>query len=149
MSTRSLVLLSFVASAFTFAPSVRADVPNPSSSSGTTTTTSSGSTSTGAGGSSTNNPNCTIDVEQQDGRTCQTCNPSSTCGSLSSDYSMVCQQSSTVQIWCNGPNENVAPDQNTTGCSVAAPGTWTGAAAAGALAIAAAMFLRRSRRGTR
>ena len=133
MGTRSLALLSFIATAFTLAPSARADVPNPSTGSGT----SSGSTAT----------DCTVDERQQQGRTCQTCNPATTCTTLGSDCSMACEQSATVQVWCNGPNPNVAADQNVAGCSIVAPGACTGAAVGGALAVAAALLMRRRRRG--
>jgi hypothetical protein len=155
MSTRSLVLLSFVATCFTFAPRAHADVPPATSSvtavssSATTTTTGAGgsttTTTTTGGGGSKNDPTCTIAQEMVAGTTCKECDPSSSCNTVGSDYNMVCQQSPTVQVWCNGPNRNAPSDQNVA-CAVAVPGgPWPGAVIAGALAFAAALVLRRRR----
>jgi hypothetical protein len=116
MAIRSLALLSFVATAFCFAPSAHADVPNPTTGSGTTTTTS--TSTTGAGGSTgtgttTNNPECTVAAQSIAGSTCQECNPTgSACSDLGSDYNFACNASSTVAIWCNGPARETSSDQN-------------------------------------
>jgi hypothetical protein len=141
MAVRSLVLLSVVAAAFSFAPSAHADVPPGTGGSTTTTTTA----ATGAGGA-TNDTNCTVAEESIAGSTCQECNPTtSACTSLGSDYNFVCQSSGTVAVWCNGPIRNAPSDQNTS-CSVSVPGAaWSGVAAACALMAAAALGLRRRR----
>jgi len=140
MGIRSLVLLSFVATVFSLAPSARADIPNPTGSGG-------GATSTGGtGGTSTGDPNCTIAVEQVAGSTCQTCDPGSSCGSLTKDYNFVCQASAKVAVYCNGPKRTTPSDQNVA-CSVSVPGgALGGAAGCGSLAAAVALLMRRRRR---
>ncbi len=140
MSTRSLVLLSFAAAAFTFSssfsPCARADVPNPSSSS-------SGSTTGGTGGSKYA-ADCNVAAQSIAGTTCETC--TTNCGSLGSDYNFVCDQSASTQVWCNGPARDVPSDQNVAGCSVSVPnGPLSGAALAGAVAAITGLFLRRRR----
>jgi hypothetical protein len=150
MSLRSLVLLSVVATAFCAAPSALADIPNPTTGSGGSTSSSStgtGGSTTGAGGS-TANLSCNISQEETAGSTCQECGTGAkiSCSSLDSSYSYACQQTPTVAVWCNGPVRDEPSDQNVA-CSVAVPGgAWSGLAAAGALAAAVAMQLRRRRR---
>jgi len=146
MGSRSLVLLSIFAAAVSLAPSARADVPPADG--GTTTTT-----TTGAGGATSgNNLNCTIPEEQVAGTTCQECDPSGStaavgaCSALDSTFNMVCQYSSSIQVWCNGPIRDVPQDQNVASCAVAVPGgAWSGMAAC-AIAAAAALATRRRRR---
>ncbi len=150
MSTRSFVLLSILASTFTLSPAVLADVPASTSSS-----SSSSSGGTGGSGSSTNgtggsDPNCQVDVYDTTGVTCQTCNPNSTCASLDSSFNLACTQSKTVQVWCNGPDQSSPSDQGASGCSVRAghagsSDSWKGGLACGALALAAAVYLRKKR----
>jgi hypothetical protein len=156
MSTRSFVMLSFVATCFTFAPRAHADLPpatasattTTASSTATTTTTGAGgstSTTTGGAGGAKNDPTCTVAQESIDGTTCKECDPSSSCGSVGSDYNLVCQRTASAQVWCNGPKRNSPSDQNVA-CAVAVPGgPWPGAVVAGALAVAAGLFLRRRR----
>jgi MYXO-CTERM domain-containing protein len=139
MSTRSLVLLSFAATAFTFSASALADVPNPSSSS------SSGSTTTSGTGGSKYAADCSVAGQSQSGTTCATCTGGA-CSSLGGDFNFVCNESATVQVWCNGPIRNVPSDQNVAGCSVSvANSPLSGAAAACGLAALAGLFLRRRR----
>jgi hypothetical protein len=118
------------------APSAFADVPPAD-----------GGTGTG-GGSSTNNPNCTVSQESVSGTTCQECVISGTdtgCqDELGNDYNFVCTQSSTVEIWCNGPPRTAFGDPS--GCALRAPSGSSGAAHAGlALALAAIARRRRTR----
>ena len=123
MGFRSLVLLSIVATAFSLAPSARADVPTD-------------------GG---NNLDCTIQEEMVAGTTCAMCDTSS-CSALGNTYNFVCSYSATQQIWCNGPVRDSPSDQNVASCAVAVPGgAWSGVAAC-ALVVGAALAMRRRRR---
>jgi MYXO-CTERM domain-containing protein len=147
MGIRSLVLLSFVVTAFSLASSARADVPP-----GTGGSTS--ATGSGTGGAATD-PNCSIAVEMTAGSTCQLCStgmgsaPAGTpaCSSLDATYFEACAQSAALQVWCNGPQRLAPSDENVAKCSVsAAGGSWSHLWAAGALAAAAALGMRRRRR---
>jgi len=138
MGIRSLVLCSIAAAALSLASPALADVPNPTSGSGGSGTT------TGAGGSPFD-PGCTVAREQTQaaGRTCQTCDRSTTaCSNLGNDYHQVCLSSATVAVYCNGPLGQTPQDQNVA-CSVSRPGAWSSFAAGGALAVAAALMMRR------
>jgi hypothetical protein len=143
MCTRSLVLLSLVATCLTFAPQARADIPpGTTSASGAS---SSGSTTSGGAGGAGNNPTCTIAQESIAGSTCTECDPSSNCKSVGSDFNFVCQRTPNIQVWCNGPKRTTPSDSNVA-CSVSVPGgAWTGAAGA-ALAVAASLLMRRRSR---
>jgi len=136
MVIRSLVLLSFAAAAFSFTSSAGA--------------TGSGGSSTGtAGATSTDNPNCSVALDQVGGTTCKECDPTtSACSSLGTDYSFVCQSSTKTAVYCNGPNRASYADQNVA-CSVSVPGdggAWSSAAAGCALAASLALMMRRRRR---
>jgi hypothetical protein len=73
---------------------------------------------------------------------CMECDPSSSCKSLGAEFSMVCQRTPSIQVWCNGPKRTTTSDQNVA-CSVSVPGgAWTGAVGA-ALAVAGALLVRR------
>jgi hypothetical protein len=146
MGIRSLVLVSFAAALFSVASPAHADVDG-----GTTTSTGTGSGgsagSTSGGSTSGGDSACTIAVQSIDGTTCQVCGTgqSTSCSSLGSDYNYACTQPSGAEIYCNGPNRYTPQDQNVT-CSVAAPGLAIGGgAAAGFLALAAALSTRRRR----
>jgi hypothetical protein len=155
---RSLVLLSVVIAAFGVAPSALAGTGGSTTTTtaagtgGSTTATATGAggaaATTGAGGSSTGDLSCNVAQEEIAGTTCQECGAGATvsCSNLGSAYSFVCQQAATVAVWCNGPARDTPSDQNAS-CAVGVPGhTWSGLAAAGALAAAIAMQLRRRRR---
>ena len=121
-----------------------------------TTAASSGTTTTGGGGSSATSPydpNCTTAAEAVAGTTCKACDPTGTdttlgpCSNLTTPpYTLICQQSKTFSVYCNGPARTMPSDQNVAGCMVSqANGAWSGFAAVGALAVAAALVARRRR----
>jgi hypothetical protein len=156
MGIRSLVLVSFV-TAFSLAASARADVPNPSTGSGGSSSSSSSAATSGAGaGSLSNDPNCSVNEQQTAGLTCELCataqgTPTSTtpaCSSLDGNtFSVACQQTNALQVWCNGPSRLTPSDQNVATCTVATPGgALSSLGACGALAAAAALLMRRRRR---
>jgi MYXO-CTERM domain-containing protein len=157
MSIRSLVLVSVVVSALSLATSARADVPNPSTGSGGSTSTSASSSSgtTGAGGGLATDPNCSVAQQETEhaGATCEACAftgagsaTTPACSSLGNTYYAACQSSSSVQVWCNGPQTLAPSDQNVAQCSVAVPGgSWSCLGGFGALAAAAALLMRRRR----
>jgi hypothetical protein len=100
------------------------------------------------GGSSTNDPNCNVLSQTMAGETCQECmtSPGVKCGDqLGKDFNYACTQSSTVQIWCNGPARTQYLSQ---GCSVGAPSDAAAPIAAFALVAAIGAALERRARRT-
>ncbi len=156
MGFRSLVLLSIAATALSFAPSARADVPNDGGGTTSSSSSTSSTSSSGAGGSSSTSTSssgagsyadCSIPLVQVAGKTCYECGGSNpACSTLGNTYAFTCDESATVQIWCNGPINDVPQDQNVASCTVTTPGSNWGGVAACAVATAAALAMRRRRR---
>jgi MYXO-CTERM domain-containing protein len=100
-------------------------------------------------GGTVTDPTCSVASQTQSGETCQECQISGTdtaCqDELGNDYSFVCQYSSTLEIWCNGPSRDVT---QSTGCAfgVGSAGGPAGGAALAALVGIAAWATRRRRR---
>jgi hypothetical protein len=142
MRIRSLLSLCIVGAAGSLAGPALADVPNP--------TGSGGGTATG----SVLDPNCTVSLQSTNGRTCQECDPTGSNCNFGSDYHAFCSRTAHAQVWCNGPVPDMPQDQNVS-CTVKSPGhdggdpqtpgAW-GGAAAGALALVAALSMIRRRR---
>ncbi len=155
MGIRFLVQLSFVTAALALAPIALADIPSPTGgSAGSSTTTGTGGAAGTGGTASAFDPNCNKAQEAIAGTTCTECNTGNgtgnsadpACSTLDSSYSMVCQSSAAVAVYCNGPVRDQPSDQNVS-CSVPLPGAPArGLAAAGALVAAAAFMMRRRRR---
>jgi len=107
-----------------------------------------GGSGTGGSASGVLNADCTVVRETEAGETCQQCqfsgSDSSCQDELGSDYNFVCQYSSTVEIWCNGPSRTVT---QTPGCALGGPAApLHGGALAGLVgAVAAALAMRRRR----
>jgi MYXO-CTERM domain-containing protein len=101
-----------------------------------------GGTSTGG---SSSDGSCNVLSQMESGDTCGACMTSGgkCTDQLGKDYNYVCTQSSTVEIWCNGPARTQYPGQ---GCSVSASGAAGAPILALAIAGAIAAFGRRSRR---
>ena len=112
----------------------------------------------GAGGSSTVtaadgggvNPACTLDNQGAPGNMCAVCVVTSSdtnCAlELGGDYVFACQQSSTKQVWCNGPSGTSSPAAGCTLGGAPAPAGPGGAVLAAALGLAVWSVRRRSLR---
>jgi hypothetical protein len=88
-------------------------------------------------------PDCTVDSQAVAGESCATCSTAggTSCQTeLGGDYNFVCQQSTNVQIWCNGP------DRTQTLTSSCALGTGAAAPFGGVAVVAAALALWSRRR---
>jgi hypothetical protein len=127
MTARSLFLA--------FALALTLSVPRPAAAND-------GGTSTG--GSSSSDSSCNVLSQTESGDTCGECMTGAKCtDQLGKDYNYVCTQSSTVEIWCNGPARTQYPGQ---GCSLSASGAAGAPILALAVASAIAVFGRRARR---
>jgi MYXO-CTERM domain-containing protein len=102
---------------------------------------------TGGSSSATPDPSCNLATQARGGTTCAECTNSggdTNCqGQLGADYSYVCKQSATVEIWCNGPSRDSTVDPS--GCAVGTAPASSGAALAALAALAVLARRRRTR----